>query len=622
MEAYVKGTRIILDPAKSIGKGAEADVFDIGNGKALKLFKTPNHPDLRGLPDEQLAAQMRLAIYQKKLRLFPGNLPPQVVSPEELATDKAGRMIRGYSMTLVAGAEVLLHFSERPFRQGHISNGAVIEIFRSLHATLNGIHRAGAVIGDFNDLNVLVRGSEAYIIDADSFQFGNFPCTMFTSRFLDPLLCDAATAVPELVRPYVPDSDWYAYAIMLMQCLLYVHPYGGIYRPKDRSARIRHDTRPLHRITVFHPDVAYPKPAVPYSTLTDDLLQYFHLVFEKDGRGQFPHRLLESLEWNICPQCGMEHARAFCPICSHALPLVVREVVTVRGRVTAERVFATSGRIVYAAYQQGRMRWLVHENGAYRREDASVVFRGSGDRAMRFRISGPRTLVAKNGQMLVLAGGNIIDRVSVDSVGLLPTVGANEQYYYWISGGQLLRNGQWAPEYIGDVLAGQTLFWVGLRFGFGYYRAGNLAVAFVFSAFTRGVNDSVPTPPISGQLVDVTCVFADDYCWFFTSVQEKGGIINTCRVVDSSGCVIATGQAQKGDGSWLAEIRGKCAAGNFILTPTDEGVVRSDIEQGGIVTTKTFPDMEPFVDAGSLLFAGGDGLYVVNPQEIYRLTMR
>ena len=45
--------------------------------------------------------------------------------------------------------------------------------------------------------------------------------------------------------------------------------------------RITHDARPLHRITIFHPEVKYPKHAVPYGVLPDDILQYFHLVFEK-----------------------------------------------------------------------------------------------------------------------------------------------------------------------------------------------------------------------------------------------------------------------------------------------------------------------------------------------------
>ena len=55
---------------------------------------------------------------------------------------------------------------------------------------------------------------------------------------------------------------------MLMQCLLFVGPYGGVYRPKDPAHRVR-EARPVHRMTIFHPEVQYPKPAIPYGTLPE-----------------------------------------------------------------------------------------------------------------------------------------------------------------------------------------------------------------------------------------------------------------------------------------------------------------------------------------------------------------
>ena len=147
----------------------------------------------------------------------------------------------------------------------------VLQIFKDLHGTVMGIHGKQVVIGDFNDLNVLVKGTEAYMVDADSFQFGRFPCRVFTARFVDPLLCDPKSHSPMLVKPHNSESDWYAYAVMLMQCLLYVDPYGGVYIPKDRAKKIPHPQRPLKRVTIFNPEVRYPKPAVHYNVLPDDL---------------------------------------------------------------------------------------------------------------------------------------------------------------------------------------------------------------------------------------------------------------------------------------------------------------------------------------------------------------
>ena len=118
-----------------------------------------------------------------------------------------------------------------------------------------------------------------------------------------------------------------------MQSLLFVAPYGGVYRPEDVSRRIPHGARPLHRITVFHSEVRYPKPATRYEVLPDDLLQYLHRVFEKDERGPFPAGLLDRLQFVACPRCAVEHARAACPFCSAGGGRTPRAVLMVRGEV-------------------------------------------------------------------------------------------------------------------------------------------------------------------------------------------------------------------------------------------------------------------------------------------------
>src|SRR5947209_18669848 len=104
MDVYLDGKRIALDPKKSIGKGGEADVYDIGRGRALKVFKSPDHPDYQGLPAEQKAAEARILEHQTKLREFPARLSSEIVTPDALATDRSGRFISGYQMVLVRSA--------------------------------------------------------------------------------------------------------------------------------------------------------------------------------------------------------------------------------------------------------------------------------------------------------------------------------------------------------------------------------------------------------------------------------------------------------------------------------------------------------------------------------------
>ena len=134
-EVFVAGKRHRLNPSNAIGKGGEADVYDIGNGLVLKLFKPPSHPDLVGDPAAQHAARMRLAEHQRKLPVFPKNLPARVVSPQALATDSKGLVV-GYTMPYLKGAEVLLRYTQRKFRQG-IPQDEMRAILRSIGGVLS-----------------------------------------------------------------------------------------------------------------------------------------------------------------------------------------------------------------------------------------------------------------------------------------------------------------------------------------------------------------------------------------------------------------------------------------------------------------------------------------------------
>lgn len=634
MDVYVNGKKVRADPKRAIGKGGEADVFDIGNGQALKLFKPPTHPDYVGLVQEQQAARDRLTQQQKKLRHFPANLPPRIITPTALATDKRGQTILGYVMPLLQGAIPLLKYSERSFRQSGIHQSTVVQIFQDLHDTISKLHFHQVVIGDFNDLNVLVKSAEAYLIDADSFQFGAFPCTMFTARFVDPRLCDPGATQPLLQESHNTNSDWYAFAVMLWQCLLLVDPYGGVYKPKDPRQNIPHAARSLHRITVFHPEVRYPKPAIPYSVLSDELLHYFQQVFEQDVRGEWPRSLLDNLHWAKCPTCGIEYARSRCPVCAMTLPLPTLATV-VQGTVTATRVFRTEGVVLFACVEQGQLRWVYHDQGQFRRDDGSVILGGELNPHLRWRIQGQTTFLGYQGQLLLFQPDREPIRIAVDSLGAIAQFDVNVSHYYWISNGQLCRNHpnslltDYASVYIGDVLSGQTHLWVGSHFGFGFYQASDLHVAFVFDGTQSGICDRVKLPKWQGQLIHATCTFSQTDAWLFLTTQSQGTIYYHCIVIQANGEIAATAQATAGDEHWLA-VLGKankqpdspfCAINHFLLAATDDGIVRIELQNGSLMQTKTFSATEPFVDANCRLFPGQAGVYVVSDRTIHLLNL-
>ena len=616
MDIYLNQKRIRVNPKDAIGKGGEADIYDLKNGKVLKLFKTADHPDYELLPQEQLAAQARIAIHQQKLPAFPQNLPVRVIKPEALAKDKQG-MILGYAMPFLQNTVPLLKYSDRNYRNTNgISQQFITELFRDLHESVLKVHQANVTIGDFNDLNLLASQNQVHLIDADSFQFGQFPCQVFTARFVDPILCDRTANQPILTSPHNPESDWYAFTVMLMQSLLYVDPYGGVYKPKSQASQIPHSARPLQRITIFHPDVRYPKPAIPYKVLSDDLLHHFHNCFEKDWRGDFPKPLLESMRWTKCNQCGIEHLRTTCPICrpSPLAPLPVGNK-TEKTSCKVLKIFHTEGVILQVALQNNALNYLYHANHEFKREDNTVLLSGELNANIQFAIFGKSTIVTKQGKALTLTQGQPPQAIAAD------LIRTNSFSRYWIDQGQLLRDGKLGNEYIGDILEGQTQFWVGETFGFGFYRAGAISVAFTFDAKRMGIGDRVNIPPIQGELIDANCVFSNDLCWFFTITQEQGKIIHRVSVLRPNGELVATLAAPKGDRAWLSNIHGGSAIANWLFVSTDEGIARVEVNNGQIMITKTFPETEPYVDSGCSLIVASQGIYVIHSQKILQLQL-
>ncbi|MFA6594364.1 MAG: hypothetical protein WCT16_03875 [Candidatus Buchananbacteria bacterium] len=621
MDVIVNGRKIRLDYQDALNKGGEADIFVV-SGRAIKTWKSPDHPDLIGFPELQKQASDRIAMHQTKMPNFPSGLPAAVVKPLSLVTDAKGKII-GYEMPLISDAEVLYKYTDIDWRQiSGIEDNDVLSIFADLHPTVCGIHQA-AIISDFNDLNVLVKGKKAFIIDADSMSFGRWLSPMFTARFVDPLLCDPRKTSPQLIKPHNKNSDWYAFCIMLMQVLLFTGPYDGVYRPKDPAKRLPHDQRPLKGITVFHPEVRYPKNARPYNTLPDELLHYFSQVFEKNTRGSFPINLITNARFTTCASCGHIHMRNICPNCQHTAPAAVITKMTVKGQVTATQIFRTSGTIVCSSVFNKKLFYLYHEAGKFRREDGSEIIAAPLDTQTRYRLSPELTLFGKGGIIRTFKNGLEQEILGVDCFnGVLPVFDATENGRYWTYGGELWRDGQYAPELIGQTLKNQTLLWAGKKFGFGFYRAAQGLVHFVFDAKRPAINDQIILPKLPGQLLDTTCVFSDDFCWFFTTVQIAGKIINTVSLINSNGVVLAHQEEEANASGWLSSIRGKFPIGPMLLAATDEGVAQLKESGGRIQIAKTFPDTEPFVDSKIKLFGLTDGLYAVGRNVITKLVIK
>ncbi len=630
MNWYVGG-KVLRLPTTSFAKGGEAEIYKIAPNRCAKIFKDGRHPDVAGDPGEVEKARKRLDTHQRKLPAFPKNLPPQVIVPLDLIYDHAdpGKgKIGGYTMELLpeGTAEVLWLYGSKKFveKQG-VERNAAVGILRNLHSAVAGVHGAGVVLGDFNPLNILVTKATGavHLIDADSFQYGGFNCLTYTEDYVDPLLCDPALRKPVLARPYNADADWFAFAAMTVWTLLFVHPYRGIHEPKNPKDAVEFGERSLKRISVFNPEVGYPRPALPFGMLPDDLLQHLVRVFEKDRRGEFPRPLLDNLRWTSCTKCNTMHARNVCPHCFVAAPVQIVQQVRVNDNVTATRVFMTRGKIVTATVENNTPKWVYWEDDAYRREGGESVVNGPYDPDVSFRISGRTSYLAKSGSIFGLAPGVTAPaRYDAENFGTHTLYDANDSHLFWLHGGFLYRSSRLGPEAIGQVLQNGTRFWVGPKFGMGFYRAGNVVRGFVFDSETSGINDSVQLPRMTGQILAATCTFGHDRVWLSLTLKEGVRLFNRVVVISRLGKVEGVAEADDGDGTWLGTIGGACATGSMLFVPTDQGLARVELIGQMPQSTKAFDKTAPFVNSGDKLLAARQGIYVVNHKSITLLVMK
>lgn len=629
IDITIGGSGRRLQPKDLLGEGGEAEIYRLPQGLVAKIFKPPTHLSFEGDHDAQLAAVARIKEHQSKLAAFPKGLPARVIAPRELIYDASGTKVLGYTMPFLSGAEVLLKYCERKFRETKgITDDRIVRMFAELYGLVDGVHRAQVVIGDFNDLNVMVDQHDAvHLIDADSMQFGRFVSRVFTARFVDPLLCEFSSGGPMLHKPHNADSDRYAYLVMLMQGLLYAGPYVGVHIPKPGQKRLSDGQRLAKRITVFSDEVRFPKAARHYSVLPPDILHFFEEAFVKNERKPIPLKLIEEIRFTSCPSCGKEHARSSCPDCQPMADIAVKEIVT--GSVEATKILDTFGHVLHACIQGGIPKFVYHEQGGYYREGALRVIPGALEPNFRIRISGVRTVIAKNDTVVILdAAGNSEHRITVDCYrGKIPTLASSGRYVFAAEGGHLRRYGgllgMQNPEPMGEVLEGQTLLWAGDKLGLVFYQAGEIMRAHVFNVERTSLGVEIKIPKLRGVIIDATATFSSEFCWFFITTDDRGTLRNRVFMLRQDGTIESEAEAVRGDGSWLEHIHGFCATSKFLFAPTDDGVARIECPQGGALgVTKSYVDTVRFVNSGTKLLFGNDGIYAVSNKHIWRLRIK
>jgi len=299
--------------------------------------------------------------------------------------------------------------------------------------------------------------------------------------------------------------------------------------------------------------------------------------------------------------------------------------------------FYTDGVLLAVSLESSRLRYIYHHDGAFYSQDGSTLMRGNLRPDIRFHCVGNYVVAICGSQALLFREGKNVGRLNVDRYRLKEAaISGNCSSLYFASGGRLWRQALPkgkdektlpTPQDLGDVLQGQTKVFAGYEFGFAFYRAGQFRRAFLFD-LERGLRTPVDITPLSGDIIDVDCLFGNRSLWLLVSSLESGKLVNRCACIDDNGNVQAVAWAEDGDNSWLGSLRGKTVATyqvnglpvDTLLASTADGVVQVQCLNNRLKQTKVYANTENLVSAGENILFSPEGLYVIDSHRIDLIT--
>lgn len=600
------------DTRRVIGEGGEGVVMRwdppaefiarYGTGKvAVKLcFETG------GTAHETAALQANKAIRQQKWRSWPTGLPRNAISPLTYVTNKMGELI-GYVMPLIENVKPLTKLMDKNFRKANgITQQRAAKVLINLHGLLARVHKAGVVVGDFNDKNVLVNPHtlEVFLIDVDSASWGRWPSLVAVPDFADPTLLTPQFTLRDGAS-YSQMSDWYSFTVMAYQLLTLTNPYrDGVHRPKPnkdgtRGKRYNFPDRVTHRISVFEDVQLPPKGIHRPASLPDRLGLFMRKVFTEDWRAlPFPLELLTTFVWMTCPQCGREHGRTVCPNNKCGAPGIVSRPATAPPHPNyspppftppppaPSRPTASGTRSAYridntylaAASLGGNLRHVHYANGAYRRENGAVVLRAPYVPGLSAYVAGDRTVLAGQDEFVVLNGSGPATRQKTQQRFNRTTVAANSKHIYWLRGASLVRDDPGYSRLVVDtIVPNATSVWAGETFGVVFMQIGMVTWVRTFDAENTGFTGSLYLPPEIGTVVDAQCVINDRFAWLTVTYQARNGTkIYKCFLLNATAGLVASAQTQAGSNNWIEVVsRSALAIGDALLVPVPQvGIMR------------------------------------------------
>lgn len=259
MKVFVKGdAEVNLTKAHFVAEGGEGKVFARGD-VGYKVY----HDPAKAIP------------LGKIQELAPISDPSVVVPRDPLFSGRRGKHV-GHTFRFVRDTWALCQLFPRAFREREgLGHDDAIALMRRIQEAVTAVHRAGVLVVDLNEMNLLVSRdfSTPYFIDVDSYQTIHYPATAIMPSVRDPLVRG---------HDFTEMSDWFSFGIVAFQLLVGIHPFKGKH-PKVRGL----EDRMRAGISVFDASVSVPKVAYPLDVVPDVYEAWFRALFV-DGRREPP----------------------------------------------------------------------------------------------------------------------------------------------------------------------------------------------------------------------------------------------------------------------------------------------------------------------------------------------
>ncbi len=580
-----------LGAADLIQAGGEGLVFDVGN-EAVKIYSNPT-------PTRQ--AKLAAMLTDKRWLGLPANF----LAPIDLAVDLQGNTI-GFAMPkLPANAFAAKQFANPNFTaQKQIRLGQIVDWLLAVFDDLTQLHQRGIVIGDLNDHNLFCApngGMRPFWIDVDSYQFRQFPCPVAIVSFLDPRLY----AVSDFKRQPVfsPASDWYAFAVLAVKCLLQTHPYGG--------AHHRHKSLPARtaaKIPAWRPEATYPVRARSPAILSDELNHFFDQLFSHGIRSPFPVKALAEFRRNVtdCRNCGSSYwaGRNHCPECRQKTPAPQRpspgsgwrQIFSVEG-IIRQIVTHPTGRIS-AIVQQGE-RYCLTQGGVGGILKEQPLFAGNAD----YRIVLFADHVAIN-----QPAGNQLHIFSTSDGKLSPLArletatwrnqavfAGSRRCLFRIANGMIMRGeiqyGHYVEEPIAAARPNQTQLWgdPNRDRAAGGYRLFGETHYFLLDSRRGELPLALPPPPLDSSLQETMPAFGKRQFAILQRFQSSGNLIGRMTLFNQKGERLFSADSPDGEEPHWSWLSGKLVAEQRLLMATDAGLVAHERYGGQQLYPTPFP---------------------------------